>query len=89
MSTKTQVQKMSKRQIPLGQRQQAEATPKTSPCPSPAPALPSQELIILMLIVTASLHLKKNAFFRSSRHGAMEMNLTRNHEVVGSIAGLA
>ena len=25
----------------------------------------------------------------SSRHGAVEMNLTRNHEVVGSIPGLA
>ena len=26
---------------------------------------------------------------RSSHHGAAEMNLTRNHEVVGSIPGLA
>ena len=26
---------------------------------------------------------------RSSRHGAAEMNLTRNYEVVGSIPGLA
>ena len=25
----------------------------------------------------------------SSHHGAVEMNLTRNHEVVGSIPGLA
>ena len=27
--------------------------------------------------------------WRSSRHGAMEMNPTGNHEVVGSIPGLA
>ena len=27
--------------------------------------------------------------FRSSRHGAVEINLTRNHEVAGSIPGLA
>jgi len=27
--------------------------------------------------------------FRSSHHGAVETNLTRNHEVVGSIPGLA
>ena len=27
--------------------------------------------------------------FRSSRHGAAEMNPTRNHEVAGSIPGLA
>ena len=37
-------------------------------------------------------HLKrwkeKNLFFRSSCHGAAEMNLTRDHEVAGSIFGL-
>ena len=33
------------------------------------------------------LHKKDNS--RSSCHGAVEMNLTRNHEVVGSIPGLA
>ena len=27
--------------------------------------------------------------FRSSHHGAVEMNPTRNHQVVGSIPGLA
>ena len=27
--------------------------------------------------------------FRNSRHGAMETNPTRNHEVAGSIPGLA
>ena len=27
-------------------------------------------------------------YIRSSRHGAAEMNLTRNHEVAGSIPGL-
>ena len=31
--------------------------------------------------------LKKSV--RSSRHGAAETNLTRNHEVAGSIPGLA
>ena len=37
--------------------------------------------------------LKKNSFKRkkghSSRRGAAEMNLTRNHQVVGLIPGLA
>ena len=33
--------------------------------------------------------LVRNANFWSSHHGAVEMNLTRNHEVVGSIPGLA
>ena len=28
-------------------------------------------------------------WFQNSRHGAVEMNLTRNHEVVGLIPGLA
>ena len=32
---------------------------------------------------------KKQKTFRSSRHGAAEMNLTRNHEVAGLIPGLA
>ena len=32
---------------------------------------------------------KLNAVLRSSRRGTVEMNLTRNHEVVGLIAGLA
>ena len=27
-------------------------------------------------------------YLRSSRHGAVEMNLSRNHEVAGSIPGL-
>ena len=31
----------------------------------------------------------KKQMNRSSRHGAVEMNLTRNHEVVGLIPGLA
>ena len=31
----------------------------------------------------------KNFFFWNSRRGAVEMNLTGNHEVVGSIPGLA
>ena len=31
----------------------------------------------------------KNAFSQSSHCGAVEMNLTRNHEVAGSIPGLA
>ena len=31
----------------------------------------------------------KMGLFRSSRHGAAETNLTRNHEVAGSIPGLA
>ena len=31
----------------------------------------------------------KNARGGSSHHGTAEMNLTRNHEVVGSICGLA
>ena len=31
----------------------------------------------------------KNMEIRSSCHGTAEMNLTRNHEVVGSIPGLA
>ena len=29
-----------------------------------------------------------NSMMLSSRHGAAETNLTRNHEVVGSIPGL-
>jgi len=33
--------------------------------------------------------LKSKTCNRSSRHGAAEMNLTRNDEVVGSIPGLA
>ena len=31
---------------------------------------------------------KKKKNFGSSHHGAEEMNLTRNHEVAGSISGL-
>ena len=31
----------------------------------------------------------KKKSFQSSRHGTAETNLTRNHEVVGSIPGLA
>ena len=31
----------------------------------------------------------KNARDRSSRHGSVETNLTRNHEVAGLISGLA
>ena len=31
----------------------------------------------------------KHKLYRSSRQGAAEMNPTRNHEVVGSIPGLA
>ena len=31
----------------------------------------------------------KNNLSRSSRHGAAEINLSRNHEVAGSIPGLA
>ena len=31
----------------------------------------------------------KSMAFRSSHHGAVEMNPTRNHEVAGSIPGLA
>ena len=31
----------------------------------------------------------KIGFLRSSHHGAVETNLTRNHEVMGSIPGLA
>ena len=33
--------------------------------------------------------LPNSDIFRSSRHGAAETNLTRNHEVSGSIPGLA
>ena len=29
-----------------------------------------------------------NYYYRRSHHGAAEMNLTRNHQVVGSIPGL-
>ena len=32
---------------------------------------------------------KKKALWRSSHHGAVETNPTRNHEVSGSIPGLA
>ena len=39
-----------------------------------------------VLTVTFSFHLKCKC--RSSRHGAVEMNLTRNHEVAASIPGL-
>ena len=31
----------------------------------------------------------RTSIWRSSRHGAVEMNLTRNHEVAGLIPGLA
>ena len=31
----------------------------------------------------------KGSNFRTSRHGGVEMNLTRNHEVAGSFLGLA
>ena len=44
----------------------------------------------LLIYSLASPYVKVNAriYFSSSRCGAVEMNLTRNHEVVGSIPGL-
>ena len=37
---------------------------------------------------STQMHLVKKSESRSSHHGAVETNLTKNHEVAGSIPGL-
>ena len=49
--------------------------------------LPRPVLVTFSKLYEYLFKIKQN--YRSSHHGTVEANLTRNHEVVGSIPGLA